>query len=118
MFKELIGVTNGEYTLEETEVENQLHFFRNDHNVLGNVGILPIEMFSRYLIYKVREGQINEEYAGEICFELSSDGKVLRLTASEKTEQNIHIVKNNESSAPKVTEPNFFKRVFAKWFGN
>ena len=116
MSKQVTVVTNGTYTFEETEVENQFHFFRNDHGVLENVGTLPIEMFSRYLIHKVREREINEEYEGELCFELSADGKVLRVTASEQTKPNLHIVEVEECEAPEVTEPNFFKRIFAKWF--
>ena len=117
MSKQVTVVTDGTYTLEETKVENQFHFFRNDFKVLGNVGTLPIEMFSRYLIHKVKEGEIDESYAGEILYELSTDGKILRLTVSECTKPNLRIVKSEESNILEVTEPNFFKRVFAKWFG-
>lgn len=117
MPKELTVVTNGTYTLEETKEENQFYFFRNDHGVLKDVGTLPLEMFSRYLIQKVKEGEINEVYDGEIYFELSTDGTVMRLTASEHTKPNLRIVKSEESQVPEVTEPNFFKRVFANWFG-
>ena len=108
-------VTNGEYTLEEIKAGEQFYFFRNDHGTLGNVGTLPIEMYSRYLIQKMREGEIDDGYAREIRYELSDDRKVLRLTISERTKRELYIVKNNESKAPEVTEPNRFKRVFAKW---
>lgn len=114
--KKLTGVTNGEYTLEEIKVGEQFYFFRNDHEALGNVGILPIEMYARYLIQKMREGEIDDRYTREINYELSDDRKVLRLTISEHTKRELYIVKSNESEAPEVTEPNFFKRVFAKWF--
>lgn len=116
----LTGVTNGTFTLEETKVHNQFYFFRNDHSVLGDVGTIPIEMFSRYLIHKVREGEINERYVGEIFYEISKDGKVLRLTVTDQTKPALHIVKREDgqvSQVPEVAEPNFFKRVFAKWFG-
>ena len=116
MSNELTGVTNGEYTLEETKLEEQFYFFRNDHGTLGNVGTLPIEMYARYLIQKMREGEIDDRYTREIRYELSEDRKVLRMTISEHTQSELYIVKNNESEAPKVTESNRFKSVFAKWF--
>ena len=115
MSKEITVVTNGTFSLEETKVENQFHFFRNDHEVLGNVGTLPIEMFARYLIYKAREGQIEERFDREILFELSADSKILRLTVSEKTKPNLRVVKTEESKVPEVREPSYFKRVFAKF---
>ena len=115
MSKEVTVVTNGTYTLEETEVENQFHFFRNDHGVLEEIGTLPIEMYARYMVQMEREGQINNGCEVELFFEISEDKKVLRLTAVESTKPKLHIVKNEQYVAPNVTEPNFFKRVFAKF---
>ena len=116
MSKEVTVVTNGTYTLEETEVENQFHFFREDHGVLEDVGTLPIEMYARYMVQMARDGQIDNWYEVQIIYEISDDNRILRLTAVESTKPQLHIVKNKQYEAPDVTKPNFFKRVFAMWF--
>lgn len=115
MSKEVTVVTNGTYTLEETENANQFHFFWNDHGVLEDVGTLPIEMYARYMVQMAREGLIDNGYETKLFFEISEDKKVLRLTAVEATKPQLHIVKNEQYEAPDVTKPNFFKRVFARW---
>ena len=106
--------TDGTYTLEETEVEKQFIFFRNDHEVLGNVGTVPLELFSKYLI---KRGKHGETYRGQIFYEFSTDGKTIRMTAYENP--NLRIVKSKEKDIFSVIEPgpNIFKRIFRKLFG-
>lgn len=116
MSKEVTVVTNGTYTLEETKVENQFHYFRNDHGVLEEIGTLPIEMYARYMLQMAREGLIDNWYEIKLFFEISEDRKVLRLTAVEATKPQLHIINNEQYEVPDVTKPNFFKRVFAHWF--
>lgn len=120
MSKELQELTNGTYTLRETGVENQFFFFRNDHEVLGNVGTSHMELFAKYLIEKSQKGEIQQSvYEGRMSFEISNDGKIIRLTVSENLPKkpNLHIVKEGEKELPGVAKPNPFKRAFKKWFG-
>lgn len=85
MSKELQKLTNGQYTLTETENENQFLFFRNDNEVLAYVGSEPLELFARYLIEKDKKGELrpNMEYKGSIAFEISYDHRKMRMTISD-----------------------------------
>ena len=116
MSKKLTGVTNGEYTLEEIREGEEFWFFRNDNGILRNIGTLPVEMYARYLVQKMNEGEIDNGYTRELNYELSVDGKVLKLMLSEQARTNLYIVKNSEREEPEVIEPQGFKPVFTKWF--
>ena len=126
MPKELQELTDGTYTLAETKVENQFFFFRNDHQVLGNVGLSPVELFSKYYIEKSqKEGIQKSGYEDKIRFkfsecEISKDRTIIRLTVSDNLEKNpnLRIVKGGEKESPNATKqwPNFFKRVTRKLF--
>ena len=84
MDPKLQELTDGTYTLKETEVENQYLFFRNDHQVLGNTGSAYIYLFARYFNEKFSDGNEKKDvsYIGEMSFEISRDCKVLRITVS------------------------------------
>lgn len=122
MPKELLKITDGTYTLEETGKENELFFFRNDKEVLGDVGQIPFKLFSRYIVEKVTKGEFQgNRYQMKIHSDISSDGKVIRLTISDDSTEcpKLRIVKSGEtepSSKPKTQQPkpNFFKRIFRK----
>lgn len=116
MSKELQELTDGTYTLKETGVENQFFFFRNDHEVLGDVGTSHMELFAKYLIEKSKKEKIQQSvYECKMRFEISKDGKIIRLTV--KRNPNLRIVKGGEMELPRVAESNSFKRAFKKWFG-
>ena len=104
MSKELLGISNGEYTFTETEVENQFLFYRNDEKVLGDVGRIPMEFYQHYIMNKMFNGEITDMVANNICFETSTDGKCIRLTVTDIGEE------------PKKAKkkPNIFKRIFGK----
>jgi len=103
--KELKALSNGEFTLAETEVENQFYFYRNDGKILGDVGRIPMDFYQQYIMSKMMNGEITEIVMNNILFETSDDGKCIRLTTSDIGEP------------PKTKpnkKPNFFKRIFKK----
>jgi hypothetical protein len=87
MSKELKALSNGEFTLTETEVENQFYFYRNDGGVLGEVDRLPMEFYQEYIMRKMMEGEVTDIVANNILFETSNDGKCIRLTVSDIGEE-------------------------------
>lgn len=116
MAQKLLELTNGVFTLKETEVESQLIFFRNDNEVLKNVGTNNImELFSKYLLERFPEGRIQQsvyecKMRFEMRFEISTDGKIITMTVKNKP--NLQIVKSKDT-----TRPNIFKKLinlFAK----
>lgn len=125
MSKGKIAFTDGTYTFAETGVKNEFYFYRNDRNVLGKMGRNEvIQFFSQYLLKKVEEGAIQDLYAGEINFEISADGKCLKMIVADKPARkpNLRIVKTAEGyGLPDATEeqpkPNFFQRWFGKESG-
>ena len=127
MPKELQKLTKGVYTLEETEKGNQFLFYRNDQEVLGNVGTAHIELFSEYIIGEKKKGTFQKRgYEGKRRFEISNieiskDGKVIRITAYEQQpyNPNLRIVKSGEKELASgiKRQLNFFKRVAQKMFG-
>ena len=123
MSERKIAFTDGTHTFAETGVKNEFYFYRNDRNVLGKTGINDVmTFFSQYLLHKVEDGEIQNVYAGEINFEISTDGKCIKMIVSDKPARkpNLHIVKTTEK-IPDATEdqpkPNFFTRWFGKESG-
>ena len=117
MAKELKALSNGEFTLAETEVENQFYFYRNDGGVLGEVDRLPMEFYQEYIMRKMMEGEVTDIVANNILFETSNDGKCIRLTVSDIGEEpkpkNVSV---EEYKTRKIAKPNFFKRMLKKIF--
>ena len=78
--KELKVLSNGEYKFAETENNSQFNFYRNDGEVLGDVGRLPMEVFQDYIFNKMLSGELTTAVATNIKFEMSDDGRCLRMT--------------------------------------
>lgn len=104
MSNELKAMTDGIFTLAESEDPNVFYFYRNDREVIGDVGRIPMDFYQNWICIKMFSGEITEMVMNDICFETSVDGKCIRLTVSgigeRKTKQ----------------KPNFFKRLFYKLF--
>lgn len=115
MSKELQKLTDDTYTFSETEEENQFYFFRNDHELLGDVGSAPIVLFAQYLVEKDRKNELkkNKVYKGTICFEISNDHKVIRMTVSDN-QKDLHIVRSGKNKDLWSSIKNFFKKIFKK----
>lgn len=78
--KELKAFTDGEYVFSETEEANQFYFYRQDGQVLGEVGRIPMDMYQNYMCMKMFESDTPEMVANNIRFDTSEDGKCIRLT--------------------------------------
>lgn len=106
MVQELRELTDGVFTLKETEVEGEFIFFRNDNQVLKNVGTNNVmELFSKYLFEKSQKGEIQQSvYECKMRFEISTDGKIIKLTVKNKP--NLKIVTSEDT-----TRPNLFKKI-------
>ena len=123
MSKGKIAFTDGTHTFAETGVKNEFYFYRNDREAIGKLGSNDVMIFfSQYLLKKVDEGEIQDVYAGEINFEISTDGKCIKMIVADKPARkpNLRILKTTEE-LPDATEeqpkPNFFHRWFGKESG-
>ncbi|MBR6034128.1 MAG: hypothetical protein IKP28_05300 [Clostridia bacterium] len=76
------AVTDGTFTLQETENKNQFYFYRNDGGVLTDVDREPIELYQAYIAHKIMSGEITSIVVSTIQSEISDDGKCIRLTIS------------------------------------
>lgn len=96
----LKAITDRTFTLAESEDPNVFYFYRNDREVIGDVGEIPMDFYQEMLCQKMFNGEITEEVGNKICFETSKDGKRIRLTVSGNLE--------HENANPKK-QLNFFK---------
>lgn len=85
--KQYINVTNGEYTLAETDNPDQFFFYRNDGEELGEVDRLPMDMYQSYVCNKIMTTGDTEIVANNIEFERSTDNKCIRLTVYDMNKE-------------------------------
>lgn len=106
MSNELKAMTDGTFTLSESEDTNVFYFYRNDRKVIGDVGRIPMDFYQNWICTKMMNGEITEMEINDTCFfEISDDGKCIRL-----------IVSGSGERKAKQKQPNFFKRLFSKLF--
>lgn len=105
MTNEFKAMTNGTFTLSESEDPNVFYFYRNDGEVIGDVDRIPMDFYQNWICTKMMNGEITEIVMNDICFETSDDGKCMRLTVSGIGERKA-----------KQEQPNFIKRLFSKLF--
>ena len=108
---EFFTVSDGTYTLVETENRNQFYFYRNDKEVLTEVYNEPLDLYQAYVMRKMMCGEITSMVMKNICSQISDDGKCLRLTVSEAGEDVIK--SNNLTDNPR--KPNFLNRLIHKF---
>jgi len=113
MSTELLAISDGTFTLSETENKNQFYFYRNDGQVLSDVDRKPMDFYQAYIMKKMMNGEITEIVMNNIYSEVSDDGKCIRLTICEIGEK----APNDNSSNVNKKQPNFLKRVLHKIFG-
>lgn len=109
MANKFLAITDGTFTFSETENENQFYFYRNDEDVLTDIGRKPIDFYQEYIIHKFINGEMKEEemVLNNIHSEISVDGKCIRLTICDFGKDSNAIEK----------KPNFLKRLLNKIFG-
>jgi len=111
MANEFLTVSNGIFTLSETENKNQFYFYRNDGEVLSDIDREPIDLYQAYIMQKMITGEIRNMVMNNIYSEMSDDGKYIRLTIydiGEKTTNGNEVIVEKKES--------FFKRLLNKIF--
>ena len=100
--------TDGTFTLEETQNKNHFYFYRNDGEVLENLGRKPLDFYQEYV--KMTNTATNS-IIDEVVTAMSADNKVLSLTIyTIETSPNL-IYK------PKRKKQNILKRWINKFSG-
>ena len=113
MANEFLAVSDGTFTLQETENKNQFYFYRNDGEVLTDIDREPMDLYQAYIIRKMMNGEITDIVMNNIYSETSDDGKCIRLTICDIGEKPAR----NNNSTVSDKQPNFLKRLFHKIFG-
>ncbi len=113
MANEFLAISDGTFTLSETENKNQFYFYRNDGEVLSNIGREPMDLYHAYIMRKMMNGEITEIVMNNIYSETSDDGKCIRLTISDVSKK----TSSTNSTVNSAKKPNFFKRLFHKIWG-
>ena len=84
MGRKYLSVTDGTFSLSETDVKNQFYFYRNDGGTI-DVDVLskePMDLYQAYIIRQMMTSQMNLAVTWkDIELELSDDRKVILLTA-------------------------------------
>ena len=112
MTNEFLAVSDGTFTLQETENKNQFYFYRNDGEVLDDIDREPMDLYQAYIMQKMMSGEITDIVMNDIYSETSDDGKCIRLTICDIVEKPVH---HKDSTVSK--QPGFFKRIFHKILG-
>ena len=55
-----MAVSDGTYTLQETENENQFYFYRNDRGVLTDIDREPMNLYQAFVMQRMMSGQITD----------------------------------------------------------
>lgn len=105
MSNELKAMTDGTFTFAESEDPNVFYFYRNDGEVIGDVGRKPMDFYQNWICTKMFNGEITEVVMNDICFGTSDDNKCIRLTVSGIGERK-----------SKQEQTNLFKKLFSKLF--
>ena len=113
MANEFLSISDGTFTLSETENKNQFYFYRNDGNVLTDIDREPMDLYQAYIMQKMMNGEITDMVMNNIYSERSDDGKCIRLTVCNIDEKPVKKINSNVSNK----KPNFLKRLLHKIFG-
>ena len=113
MANEFLAVSDGTFTLSETENKNQFYFYRNDRGVLTDIDREPIDLYHSYIMKKMMDGEITDMVMSNIYSETSRDGKCIRLTICDIGGE----PEKSTNSTVKSKQPNFLNRLFHKIFG-
>ncbi len=111
MSKEYLTISDGTFTLSESENENKFYFYRNDRGVLTDIDREYMDLYQSYITHKMINGEITGAVMSNICAEISDDEKVMRLTVCEFGEKPVEYVK---AIVREDKRPNFIKRLFNK----
>ena len=112
MANKFLAVSDGTFTLQESENKNQFYFYRNDGEVLTDVNEELMDLYHAYIFQKMVNGEINM-VMNNIYSEISGDGKCIRLTISNIGEK----LERDQNSTVSDKPSGFMKRLLHKIFG-
>lgn len=82
-----IDILKGNFILSETEDENQLHFYRENGEILeGNVNDFEekvCELYQFYMLCKIATNKVTDRFHYKFTLEMSEDNTCIRLTFSD-----------------------------------
>lgn len=111
MTNDFFAVSDGTFTLSETENKNQFYFYRNDGGILKDVGSKPQVLYQTYIIHKMMNDDTIDTVMHNIDYETSNDGRCIKLTIDNSI---------NEKVSKTITmyhkDSSFLKRLFHKIF--
>ena len=110
MASEFLTISDGTFTLSESENKNQFYFYRNDGEVLNDIKNEVLDLYHAYIMNKMFSNQITNAVIHNIYSEMSDDGKCIRITIHDIDE------KKNQDSIAANAYPNFIKKLFHKVF--
>ena len=84
MKKGYFTVSDGTFSLSETDVKNQFYFYRNDGGELTENGHEPMDLYQVYIMHQMMSGKMDvEAVCQDIKYEMSGDRKVIRMTVRD-----------------------------------
>ena len=98
------GISDGIFTLQESENENEFFFFRNDGQVLEGIDDEPSAFYQAYIMQKMMNGEINGMVMSNLHWQMSTDGKVIRGTVED-----FRTYEEEETSEESETDENTFE---------
>ncbi len=110
MSNEHMGISDGTYSLVESDDPNIFFFYRNDEGIIGDVGRLPMDFYQNWICTKMMKGEIAHVVMNNICFQTSIDGRVIRIVTSEMKDD------KPEASENIPQKQNFIKKIFNRIF--
>ncbi len=113
MAYEFLSVSDGTFSLLETENENQFYFYRNDGDVLTNIDREPMDLYHAYIMRKMINDEMIDKVTSNIYLEMSDDKTYIKLTVCDIGKK----TKTNGNSTVRDKRPNFMKRLIHKIFG-
>lgn len=119
-------ISDGTFSLQETDTENQFLFYRNDEKVLGDdVEDEVMTLVNAYMVDKFMQGEFSNVVSCNVQLEISTDDKRIRVTLNNIEQMDLDedddgedAEENEACDTPDSLEPtNFFQRIFNKLFG-
>lgn len=111
MSDEILKISDGTFTLVESENENQFYFYRNDDGVLTDINREPMDLYHALIMHKMLRGEITNVVINNMHSEISDDGKTIRLSISNISDQTI-----SQGNSTDIKQTNFLKRFFHNFF--
>ena len=128
--KKYLSISNGTYTLSESDEEDRFYFYRNDEGDLTGDEEEPMELFQAYMMRKFMEGELTDMVICNVRTELSTDNKCIRLTVEhpdvtveeDVDKMNLHITADEPEyfelrssyHGKNDKKPGFLRRLFRK----